>query len=84
MISHTNNKNMLKTLIFAIHTHPKFSGILGSVIAFIFSLIDIPRTTQYIELIGAIIKTIGIIAGASIAVASAYIYFRKLLKKNNP
>jgi hypothetical protein len=72
---------MTKLIIYAIHDHPKFSGIAGAIIAWMFSLINITDTIEYLNLAGAIIKDIGIICGSSVALASAYIYFKKLFKK---
>lgn len=67
----------MKYLIEQIHDHPVTGGITGSIIAFLFSSINIPETTQALELAGAIIKDIGILAGTTIAVASLCSYASK-------
>lgn len=60
-----------------IYDHPVISGILGSVVAFTFGMINIPETTETLQLIGVVIKDIGILAGSTIAVASLIRYAQK-------
>ena len=68
---------MFKLLFYQIYDHPVVSGIFGSSIAFIFGMINIPETTQTLELIGVVIKDIGILAGSTVAVASLVGYAAK-------
>lgn len=77
---------MIKQLIYMIDDHPVLSGIIGSAISCVFSMINIPQTTQTLELVGVIIKDIGIVAGSTVAVASLFSYasknwFKKQQKK---
>jgi hypothetical protein len=76
---------MFKTLFYQIYDHPVSSGICGSIVSFTFSMINIPQTTQTLELVGVIIKDIGILAGSTIAVASLFSYASKnwFKKANN-
>jgi len=75
---------ILKTLFYQIYDHPVSSGICGSVLSFTFSMINIPETTATLELVGVIIKDIGILCGSTIAVASLFSYASKnWFKKNN-
>lgn len=74
---------MIKHIAIQIYDHPIISGIFGSIIAFVFGAINIPQTTEILELIGVIIKDIGILAGTTIAVASLISYISKnWIKKN--
>lgn len=69
-------------MLHPIYDHPVITGIFGSIIAFIFSMINIPETTQTLTLVGVIIKDIGILAGSTIAVASLVRYAQKNWFKN--
>jgi len=75
---------MFKTLFYQIYDHPVASGICGSIVSFTFSMINIPQTTATLELVGVIVKDIGILCGSTIAVASLISYASKnWFKKNN-
>lgn len=68
---------MIKQIAHQIYDHPTTTGILGSCIAFVFNAINIPATTEKLELIGALVKDIGILAGSTVAVASLFSYATK-------
>lgn len=74
----------MKEIIHQIYDHPGISGTIGSAMACTFSMINIPATTEMLELAGAIVKDIGILAGSTVAVASLVSYIAKnWLKKAN-
>ena len=68
----------------AIIEHPGVSGLLSSIATGTIAMINIPQTTEIAELIGVVIKDIGILAGSSVAVASFFSFLskRKAEKKN--
>lgn len=74
---------MFRALSYYIYDHPVISGISGSVVTFTFSMINIPKTTEYLELFGVVVKDIGIMAGSIVAVASLFAYANKHWFKSN-
>lgn len=74
---------MLKYILYQIYDHPGVSGFFGSATALLFGMINIPETTEILELAGVIIKDIGILAGSTVAVASLCGYAAKNWFKNN-
>lgn len=58
-----------------IEKHPVFSGITGGAQAFLFSMINTSDLIAGMELVGVFFKTLGIVAGSSIAIASMIKYF---------
>lgn len=67
----------MKSVQLAINDNPAISGLLGSVTSYVFYMIDIPKTTAMLELIGAAVKDVGILAGSILAVASFIAYVKK-------
>lgn len=60
-----------------INKEPILTSIFGAMTSLIFSFVDIDSSIKGLELFGIIIKDLGILAGSSVAVCSAYVYFKK-------
>lgn len=74
----TQHKNMIfKHCANAIIEHPGLSGFLSSIFTGSVYLINIPQTTEALELIGAVIKDVGLLAGSTVAVASFFSYAKQ-------
>ena len=61
----------------AIIEHPGVSGFLSSIFTGSIYLINIPQTTEALELVGAVIKDVGLLAGSTVAVASFFSYAKQ-------
>lgn len=61
----------------AIIEHPGVSGFLSSLFTGSIYLINVPQTTEWLELFGAAVKDIGLLAGSTVAVASFFSYANK-------
>ena len=68
---------MIKHLLHQIYDHPGVSGAVGGGISFLFGMIDVQSATADVDFVTAIIKLIGVSAGAIVAVASAFNYAEK-------
>lgn len=74
---------MIRTILTEIYDKPEMAAIKGAFVSCIFSMINIPQTTEILELIGVAIKDIGIFCGSTVAVASLISYAKKNWRKSN-